>query len=63
MSSGTGSCAAVVTAILNRRTVRKVRVRTLAGTLDIAWPAGGEITLTGPAERIAEGTFYYRALL
>lgn len=59
MSSGTGSCAAVAAAILNHRTVRKVRVRTLAGTLDIAWPAGGEITLTGPAERVAEGTFYF----
>jgi diaminopimelate epimerase len=61
MSSGTGSCAAAVASILNRRTGRKVRVRTLGGTLDIAWPPGGEITLTGPAERIAEGTFYYRA--
>lgn len=63
MSSGTGSCAAVVASILNRRTARKVRVRTLAGTLEVAWPARGEITLTGPAERIAEGTFYYRAPL
>jgi diaminopimelate epimerase len=60
MSSGTGSCAATVASILNRRTVRKVRLRTLAGTLDIAWPAAGEVTLTGPAERIAEGTFRYR---
>jgi len=60
MCSGTGSCAAVVASILNRRTVRKVRVRTLAGTLEVAWPAKREVTLTGPAERIAEGTFYYR---
>ena len=60
MSSGTGSCAAVVASILNRRTVRKVRVRTLAGTLDVAWPAGGEIALTGSVEQIAEGTYYYR---
>lgn len=59
MSSGTGSCAAVVASILNRRTGRRVRVRTLAGTLDVVWPAKGEITLTGPAERIAEGTFYF----
>src|SRR5579863_2716088 len=36
-SSGTGSCAAVVACILNRRTARKVRVRTLAGTLEVAW--------------------------
>jgi diaminopimelate epimerase len=63
MSSGTGSCAAVVASILNRRTARKVRVRTLGGTLDIAWPTAGEITLTGPVERIAAGTFYYRTPL
>jgi diaminopimelate epimerase len=59
MSSGTGSCAATVASILKHRTVRKVRVWTLAGTLNIAWPAAGEVTLAGPAERIAEGTFYF----
>jgi diaminopimelate epimerase len=59
MSSGTGSSAAVVAAILNGRTGRKVRVRTLAGNLDIEWPAGGEVILTGPACKIAEATFRY----
>lgn len=58
-SSGTGSCAATVAAILNRRTGRKVRVRTLAGILHVSWPANGEVTLTGPAEIIAEGTYYF----
>jgi diaminopimelate epimerase len=61
MSSGTGSCAAAVASILNRRTGRKVRVKTLAGSLEVAWPAGGEVTLTGPAELIAQGNYYYRA--
>jgi diaminopimelate epimerase len=59
MSSGTGSSAAVVAAILNGHTGRKVRVRTLAGNLEIEWPAGGEIILTGPACKIAGGTFCY----
>jgi diaminopimelate epimerase len=59
MSSGTGSSAAVVAAILNGRTGRKVRVRTLAGSLDIEWPTGGQIILTGPACKIAEGIFFY----
>ena len=54
-SSGTGSCAAVVASILNGRARRKVRVRTLAGTLDVAWPQDGEVVLTGPAAFIAEG--------
>jgi len=58
-SSGTGSCAAVVACILNGLTDRKVHVRTLAGFLDVTWPKNGEVTLTGPAERIANGVYSY----
>jgi diaminopimelate epimerase len=61
LSSGTGSCAATVASILNGKTGRKVRVHTLAGTLDVAWPEGGEVELTGPAELIAEGTYHFHA--
>ncbi len=60
MSSGTGSCGAVIACILNGLTGRKVRVRTLAGALAVEWPGKGEVMLTGPVERIAEGTYYYR---
>jgi len=60
MSSGTGSCAAVVASILNDLTDRQVRVRTQAGILEVAWPEQEEISLTGPVERIAQGTYYYR---
>lgn len=60
MSSGTGSCAAAVAAILNGLTERQVRVSTEAGSLDVAWPEGGEVWLTGPAERVMEGKYYYR---
>jgi diaminopimelate epimerase len=60
MSSGTGSCAAVVASILNRKTARRVRVHTPAGELEVEWPEGGEVTLAGPAVRIGEGTYYYR---
>lgn len=60
MSSGTGSCGAVIACILNGLTKRKVRVRTLAGTLEVEWPEKGEISLTGPVERIAQGTYHYR---
>jgi len=59
LSSGTGSCAATVASILDGKTRRKVRVHTLAGTLDVEWPEGGEVSLTGPAELIAEG--HYRS--
>jgi diaminopimelate epimerase len=63
-SSGTGSCAAVVACILNRATGRKVRVVTVAGSLEVAWPASpktSEVTLTGPAAVVAEGTYHYRS--
>jgi diaminopimelate epimerase len=60
MSSGTGSCAAAVASILNGLTERQVRVRTEAGFLQVAWPKNGEVTLTGPVERIAQGTYNYR---
>jgi diaminopimelate epimerase len=61
MSSGTGSCAATVASILNGLTDRHVRVRTQAGILEVAWPPGGEVLLTGPAERVMKGTYYYAA--
>jgi diaminopimelate epimerase len=61
MSSGTGSCAATVAAILNGLTDRHVHVRTQAGILEVAWPPGGEVLLTGPAERVMKGTYYYAA--
>lgn len=58
MSSGTGSCGAVVACILNGFTKRSVKVRTLAGTLEVAWPEDEEVLLTGPAELIADGVYY-----
>jgi diaminopimelate epimerase len=60
-SSGTGSCGATVASILNGYTAREVRVRTVAGNLEIAWPKGGEVILTGPVERVSKGAYYYRA--
>jgi diaminopimelate epimerase len=57
-SSGTGSCAAVVACILNGLTDRRVQVRTLAGALDVSWPKNGEVTLTGPVERVANGAYF-----
>jgi diaminopimelate epimerase len=59
MSSGTGSCAAAVASILDGRTERQVHVQTEAGSLLVAWPESGEIVLTGPVERIAQGTYNY----
>jgi diaminopimelate epimerase len=58
MSSGTGSCGAVVASILNGFTGRAVKVRTLAGTLEVAWPKDKEILLAGPVQLIADGVYY-----
>ena len=58
MSSGTGSCAAAVACILNDLTERQIRVRTEAGSLQVAWPKKGEIILTGPVEKVAQGTYH-----
>jgi diaminopimelate epimerase len=60
MSSGTGSCAAAVACVLNRRTGRKVCVQTSAGLLEVTWPARGDVFLTGPVELIARGIYHYR---
>jgi diaminopimelate epimerase len=59
LSSGTGSCAAAVAAILNGLTDRRVRVRTEAGILEVFWPQGGEVVLTGPAVKIMIGSYMY----
>jgi diaminopimelate epimerase len=59
MSSGTGSCAAAVASILNGMTERQVRVRTEGGSLQVDWPENGQVILTGPVERIAQGTYNY----
>ena len=59
MSSGTGSCAAAVASILNGLTERRVRVRTEAGFLQVAWPKSGQVFLTGPVEKVAQGTYNY----
>ncbi len=59
MSSGTGSCGAVVACILNNLTARKVRVRTIVGPLEVHWPENREVKLTGPVEKVAEGIYIY----
>ncbi|HEV2419085.1 MAG TPA: diaminopimelate epimerase [Terriglobia bacterium] len=59
-SSGTGSSGAVVASILNGFTGRRVRVETLAGALQVEWPEGGEVILTGPAQIVVTGDYAYR---
>ncbi|MBI4463605.1 MAG: diaminopimelate epimerase [Acidobacteria bacterium] len=59
LSSGTGSCAAAVAAILNQKVRGPVTVRTLGGDLSVRWDPEG-VFLTGPAEIICEGECFGR---
>lgn len=58
-SSGTGSSAATVAAVLNGLTARKVRVETPGGELQVEWSAANQVFLTGPVQHIAEGKYEY----
>jgi len=64
MSSGTGSTGAVAAAISRQMARSPVVVQTPAGPLNLRWDTGlaREITLTGPVEIIAEGSFYYEKM-
>lgn len=59
LSSGTGSSAAAVAAILNKKAESPVTVKTLAGNLAVRWEKQGVI-LRGPADIICQGEFFGR---
>jgi len=56
-ASGTGSCAAVVAAILNGYTDRQVKVETLGGCLQVSWNEADSLCLKGPARFICKGEY------
>jgi len=62
-SSGTGSSAAAVAAALNGLTLRKVRIKTAGGGLEVDWTRSGEVFLTGPVRLVGGGYYEYRAPL
>lgn len=57
LSSGTGSCASSVAAMLSGKVNRIVTVETEAGELQIRWPENGSVVLTGPACFVYQGEF------
>jgi diaminopimelate epimerase len=61
LSSGTGSCAAVVAAALNDFTEDTVTVRTSSGRAMVNWRNRKEVYLTGPAEILCRGEMYIPA--
>ncbi len=56
-SSGTGSTGAAAAAILRNEAQSPVEIRTPAGNLHLRWDES--IFLTGPAELIGEGRFFF----
>ena len=57
LSSGTGSSAAAVAAILNHQAESPVTVRTVGGDLAVRWDGAG-VFLTGPAEITFHGELF-----
>ena len=55
-SSGTGSCAAAVAAIANKRAESPVRVHTPGGVQTVRWEE--QVFLRGPAQLICRGEFF-----
>jgi diaminopimelate epimerase len=54
---GTGACAALVAAVLNRRAERQATVHLTGGDLQIEWrTSDGHVLMTGPAEESFRGT-------
>lgn len=63
LACGTGACAAAVAAVLNGFTERKVMVALIGGNLEIEWDEeSGHVFLTGGAEFVADGVYYYKRL-
>ena len=57
LACGTGACAAVVAAVRQKRTDRKVEVQVDGGTLFIEWRESDDhVIMTGPVELESEGT-------
>jgi diaminopimelate epimerase len=56
LSSGTGSCAAVVAAIASQRASSPVKVTAPGGMQTVRWE--GRVYLTGPATLICRGEFF-----
>jgi diaminopimelate epimerase len=55
LACGTGACAAVVAAVLNEKTGKRVHVHLAGGDLLVEWIGDNRVMMTGPAEEVFEG--------
>ena len=57
MACGTGSCATLVAAVLNKKTDRKATLELDGGDLIIEWADDHCVYMSGPAEKVFSGTY------
>jgi diaminopimelate epimerase len=55
LACGSGTCAVAVIAQLHGYIDKKVAVKLPGGTLEVEWNRGGEVFLSGPAQRVFTG--------
>jgi diaminopimelate epimerase len=55
LACGTGACAALIAAVLNKKTDREVTIHLPGGDLDLRWADDGYVYMTGPAELVFKG--------
>ena len=56
LACGTGACASVVAAVLNKRTQRQVKVNLLGGSLHVEWDKkSNHVWMRGPAQEVFQG--------
>ncbi|MEA3453723.1 MAG: diaminopimelate epimerase [Candidatus Caldatribacteriota bacterium] len=55
LACGTGACAALVAAVLNKKTDQEATIHLPGGDLDISWADDKHIYMTGPAELAFRG--------
>jgi diaminopimelate epimerase len=55
LACGTGACASLVAAVLNKKTGRKAKVHLPGGTLIIEWAENNHVYMTGPARNVFSG--------
>jgi diaminopimelate epimerase len=57
LACGTGASAVCVAGVLTGRTGRRITADLPGGRLDLEWPAGGHVFMTGPAEEVFTGSW------
>lgn len=60
LACGSGACATAIAGFINQFCERKVKISTPGGSLDIDYLSNQTVCMSGPAELICEGDWYYQ---